>query len=702
MPSYPTRPSPEQLCTPRSHVDSQPSSDGVRLIGLLARPIRRRLGLAGLLLPMSGTPLASETPSELDFFEPIPLVSMATRLPGEVLDTPAAVTILDRDIIEASSALTIPDLLRLVPGFQVAHATGALFTATRHGVSDQLERRLEVMINGNSVYLPTNASVDWNLIAVALEDIERIEVVRSPNAPAFGGNAMFGSINIITRKPFELAGTYLRATGGSIETAIGVGRLGGRLGAMDAVATFQYSQDQGFDDVNDHTRINNLRLQGTLDLSARDNLDVEIGYSDGEAGADGVGSALEPFRDFKLRDSYQTLTWRRTEPDGAGHRLAFTHRSTTQDDSYQVPVAPGLYLPLGYQDTDAERFDLEFEQRLAAVSDWRLLWGVGASYDSIRSDLFLARYGGEVSAWIGRAVVSAEWRPIERLFINLNALTEFHEVADTYTSPRLGLNWRFAEQQAVRASVSRNYRVFSVGEQLADYPLVLSDGTYLRQLIRSTGPGLAPERLDSYELGYLAEWRGRGLSLDLTLFEEQMYDEWAELEDPLGTAVFGDKGGRWTTRGLEAQLQFKPDRDTLLFGSYAYAETDGWEYTRIDADGKRTGRQSLNDTTPQHTLALQVSRKFDPGWQASAAVYHMSDMRWLGEGGSVDAYTRIDAKLSKTIGWDDREAQIELIVQNLTGDEYDEFRPDNVFEKSGNVFERRVFLQLSMQWPPPR
>jgi hypothetical protein len=80
----------------------------------------------------------------------------------------------------------------------------------------------------------------------------------------------------------------------------------------------------------------------------------------------------------------------------------------------------------------------------------------------------------------------------------------------------------------------------------------------------------------------------------------------------------------------------------------------------------------------------------------------MSDMRWLGEGGSVDAYTRIDAKLSKTIGWDDREAQIELIVQNLTGDEYNEFRPDNVFEKTGNVFERRIFLQLSMQWPPPR
>jgi iron complex outermembrane receptor protein len=653
-----------------------------------------------LLVLSSTSALAVETPSELDFFAPIPTISMATRLPGEVLDTPAAVTILDREIIQASSALTIPDLLRLVPGLQVAHATGALLTVTRHGVGDQLGRRLEVMVNGNAVYLATNASVDWNMLGVAIEDIDRIEVVRSPNAPAFGGNAMFGSINIITRKPFELAGAYLRATGGSIDTAIGVARLGGRMGALDAVGTVQYIEDNGFDLVNDDKRINNLRLHGTLDLGSRDSLDIEIGYSDGEAGADGVGSAIEPFRDFKLRDSYQALTWRRTEPNGAGHRLALTYRSTTQDDSYQALLAPGLYLPLGYQDTEADRIDLEFEQRLAAAEDWRFLWGLGARYDRIRSDLFLVRHGGEVSAWTGRAVVSAEWRPLERLVANLNALTEFHEVADTYTSPRLGLNWRFAEHQAVRASVSRNYRVFTAGEQLADYPLVLSDGTYLRQLVRSTGPGLSPERLDSVEFGYLVEWPARRLSLDLTLFHEEMRDEWAGLRDPERTSVFTDKGGRWTTRGLEAQLQFRPDRDTLLFGSYAYAQTDGWEYTQIDADGTRQGRQSLNDTTPRHTLALQVSRAFNPGWQASAAVYHLSDMRWLGEGGSVDAYTRVDAKLSKTIDWGGNQAQIAFILQNLTGDEYDEFRPDYVFEKRANVFERRAFLQLSMQWPP--
>ncbi len=626
------------------------------------RPNLFRCAPSCLTLLVFSAVLAAEPPSERDFFDPIPTISLATRLPGEALDTPASVTVIDRAMIEASTATNIPDLLRLVPGFQVAHATGAQYTATRHGVSDQLERRLEVLVNGNSVYQATNASVEWNLVGVALEDIDRIEVVRSPNAPALGSNAMFGSINIITRKPFELSGAHLRATGGSLETAIGVSRVGGRVDPMDAVATFQYTEDDGFENIDDHKRITNLRLHGDLALSSYDTLDLEIGYSGGEVGADGVGTEVEPFRDRRLRESYQSVTWRNTRADGGGHRLAFTHRVTTQDDSYLYFITPSLFLPLGFYDSGAERFDLEFEQALAPGQDWRLLWGVGARHDRIESDLYLARSGGEVTAWTGRLLGAAEWRPAEDLLVNLNALTEFSEIADTYTSPRLGVNWRFSKDQALRASVSRNYRVFSASDQLSDYPLVLSDGTYLRNLIRSTGPDLAPERLTSYELGYLADLPSPRLSFDLTLFREELWDAGAGPRDPTRATVWLEKGGDWTTEGVEAQFRFAPDRETLLFGSYSYAETNGRSVTQIDAQGSPIAWQSLDDTTPRHTLALQLSRKLRPGWQGTLAVFHLSDMRWLGEGGAVDAYTRLDAK--------ERFTNKLLSLPRLTGNKY--------------------------------
>jgi iron complex outermembrane receptor protein len=660
-------------------------------------------GPIGLILLACSSAWANNLPHELDFFEAIPTLTSATRLRETALQTPVSVTILDREVIDASTATSIPDLLRLVPGFQVAHATGAQYTATYHGVSDQLERRIEVMVNGNPVY-QVNGTVEWNLLGVPLEDIDRIEVVRSPNSPAIGGNAVHGSINIITRKPFELAGTYLRATAGSLDTLIGVARIGGQLGRMDTVATFQYSEDDGFTDVDDHKRINNLRIQADLSLSPVDTLDIEAGFSEGEVGADGVGTELEPFRDRRLKDSHQTMTWRRSQPDGERFRVAFIHRATSDDDSYRyfIDKNRNLYVPLGSSDVSSERLDLEVEHGLAPTRTWRFLWGAGARYDVVRSDLYLARNGGEVSAWTGRLLAAAEWRPIETVHVNLNALTEIHEIADTYTSPRLGVSWRFAEGQALRAGVSQNYRVFGPGEQLAYYPLVLSDGTYLgRDLVRATGPGLEPERLTSYEAGYRREWPDHRLQFDLKIFKEELKDAWSGARDPNRTTIWSGENGRWSTKGLEAQLNLAPDDKTQLIGSYAYAETDGSEFTRIDSDGRFFDRQSLDDTTPAHTLALQLSRRLQQGWLGTLALFHASDMRWLGEGGKVDAYTRLDAKISKSIKLGDTQAALSFIVQNLTNDGYFEFRPNDVFEKAGNLFDRRFFLQVSLQWPRP-
>jgi outer membrane receptor protein involved in Fe transport len=299
----------------------------------------------------------------------------------------------------------------------------------------------------------------------------------------------------------------------------------------------------------------------------------------------------------------------------------------------------------------------------------------------------------------GLVLMAADWRPVDSLVISANALTEFSEIADTYTSPRLGVNWRFAEGQALRASVSRSYRVFSAGEQLSDYRVVLSDGTLIRQLIRATGPGLPPERLTSYELGYLLERPSPRLSFDLKLFREEFRDGWSGARDPQRTTIWSGENGRWDTTGVEAQLRFAPDRETLIFGSYSYAETEGSEFTRIDAQGNPIEFESLDDTTPRHTLALQLSRNLAGGWSGTLALFHVSDMRWLGEGGEVDGYTRLDAKVSKAMSVGEARIDLALIGQNLMNDEYFEFRPDFVFEKPGNRFDRRVFVQLSVYWP---
>lgn len=128
-------------------------------------------------------------------------------------------------------------------------------------------------------------------------------------------------------------------------------------------------------------------------------------------------------------------------------------------------------------------------------------------------------------------------------------------------------------------------------------------------------------------------------------------------------------------------MRYQPDAKTLIFGSYAWAKTKGSEPTRLDENGAMVDWQSLNDATPEHALALQARRRFGRGWSGALAVFHLDEMRWLGDGGPIDAYTRVDSKLGKRFRLSDAEVNIELIVQNLANAPYQEFRDDSVYKR---------------------
>ena len=184
-----------------------------------------------LLLLLSGycvTAIAREI-SEQDYFADISAITTATRLPQSPEQSPVSITIINRDMIEASSAIEIVDLFRLVPGMRVAHANGNLFSVAYHGYASAFPNRMQVLVDGRSVFTPLFSIVDWNNLGLTINDIERIEVIRGPNAAAYGANAVSGTINIITRKPFQVEGQSIVLTTGSIGTRNASYRCQGRL-----------------------------------------------------------------------------------------------------------------------------------------------------------------------------------------------------------------------------------------------------------------------------------------------------------------------------------------------------------------------------------------------------------------------------------------------------------------------------------------
>jgi len=169
---------------------------------------------------------AAQAEDEAIYFSDLPVVASVSRLPQRLADAPTAVTVIDRDIIKASGARDLNDIFRLVPGFQTYPNTTESARVSYHGMGEgDYAPRVQVLVDGRSMYSPLfGGGVNWAVLPVALEDIERIEVVRGTNAVSYGSNAFLGVINIITVDPALTHGVSVStamATRTSVTTTCG-------------------------------------------------------------------------------------------------------------------------------------------------------------------------------------------------------------------------------------------------------------------------------------------------------------------------------------------------------------------------------------------------------------------------------------------------------------------------------------------------
>ena len=130
-------------------------------------------------------------------------VFSASKKEEPLFVAPAAVYVLTSEQILRSGATTIPDVLRGVPGVEVARIDASKWAVSVRGFNDVFADKLQIMIDGRTVYAPLFNGVIWSDNEIALQDIERIEIVRGPGGALWGANAVNGVINIISRRAKE-------------------------------------------------------------------------------------------------------------------------------------------------------------------------------------------------------------------------------------------------------------------------------------------------------------------------------------------------------------------------------------------------------------------------------------------------------------------------------------------------------------------
>ena len=654
-------------------------------VGVLARALL--LG-AALAYPYA----VQATLTETDFLDEMPVVLSVSRMSQPVNEAPAAVTVIDRDMIRASGFRDIPDLLRLVPGFSVAYTRDNTWAVGYHGMADAFSRRFQVLVDGRSFYSAAYGVVNWGELPLSMDDIERIEVVRGPNAATFGANAFFAVINIITKEAVQVPGSFASLQYGEQGMAGVTLRHGGGEGDLNYRLTFSAQNRDRFEtDVVDGAATGKLFeesrtyfLNGRADyrLSDTDELSAQFGTSVGDWQAGRLYSSpkLDHFLEPRQQDvdtQYAQLKFRRALSVDDEWSLQFYHSRHNLDAPSRLD-AYGLTI-IGDQDALQTRTNLEFQANTRLASTLRMAWGAELRRETVESRLYFDTDDTQQGV-LGRINANLEWRLHPQLLLQGGAMLEHHYYAGFDVSPRVAMNYDFSPGHTLRLNVSQAYRTPTFLEQDGQYIYRSTTGVPVF-VVGLTPNDLQSERIRSHEIGYVGHYRPWQLQVDAKLFYDQMEHYIGSTE--VAGAYQPQNSGSLEVRGGDLQLNWQPTSAFRLSVQYArvFISTSP-ALDLVDDD--------VTDSAPRDSFSLLARHDLGQGWAASAGVYHSGRMTWLGDGDPTPAFTRVDVRLARSWNWQGHKAEAAVMGQNL-GKDYNEFRDTN-------VFSRRVYGSLSLAW----
>lgn len=640
--------------------------------------------------------------TEDTFLGDFPVVLSATRLAQPRSDAPAAITIITREMIEASGATEIVELMRLAPGFQIAHEPGDLFVAnpvgvTYHGLSDVFARRLQVLVDGRSVYSPVFGGVRWNELLLDIDDIEQIEIIRGPNAASYGANSFLAIINIKTRHPADVRGVYTRVMAGGHNDREVFLRYATGKDNYDYRLSFGYKGTDAIINQPDSRALRYLNFASEYRLGSNSKLELNVGIGSGLSQA-GKNSLDDPLRFAPTERNYQQLRWTYTASADSEYQLQFYRNYQVYSDVFDAnlliaPPPADTRIDLG---NTSERNNIEFQHIYRFNKNLRAVWGLETRIDQARANDGWFYGLGTVSNRLTRAFTNIESRFAPKWVANVGVMVEDNGITAVGISPRVALNYHITPGRTLRGSVSKGMRTPALLEEYANSfvyagNLVFPPGTPV-WYYGSSG-NLAAEKITSYEIGYLIEEPKRGLSADFRLYQDYISDliAYPENQDPSSRgstepfSLFTNNGSA-AIGGFEIDLQARTSANSKVSITYAYARSNAdlnYQYNTTPTN------LSTSQATPAHILGLLGSYKFSNQIEVNLGMYYVGATQWIDADSPNPEYTKVDLRIAQKFRTPSANGTIEFIGQNLAGQYFD--------HNPAASLDRRFYIRLRMQ-----
>jgi iron complex outermembrane receptor protein len=592
----------------------------------------------------------------------------------------AAVFVITQEDIRRSGATNIPDLLRLVPGLDVAEIDANTWAISARGFNDVYANKLLVMIDGRSVYEPAFGGVFWDVQDVPLEDIERIEVIRGPGATVWGANAMNGVISIITKKAKGTRGSLLKAGSGSETTAQGLVQYGGDLPGHGFFRAFgQYSNDSSLFLPSgqlgaDAWHMPHGGFRSDWDLTGKDSLTLQGDFLDSRE-----GGTVDSF--ISLSPPFQRV-FNDLVADRGGDILGrWDHRfSDRSETSLQMYYDGGRRIQFGAH-ADRDTFDLDFKQHAALGSSHDLVWGFGYRLDDsyVRPGYSISMLPPGSTDNLLSSFVQDEVHVSNSLWLTAGSKFEHNSYTGFEYEPSVRLLWSPSDRQAAWAAISRAIRqptLEDVDVRFNRFAFPTPNG--LLALVSVLGERhVKSEELLAYEAGYRAQ-ASRRISADLSAFFN-VYDHLRTYEpappflestpSPLHLVVPQVISDRMhgDTYGAEISSALR------VFDWWRVSPGYAWLKMNLYPDAGRldtTSPLQVGDS-PRHQFQVRSEFRLPHAWELDTALYYSGRLPSL----LVPSHTRADVRLA----WHPAKSlELSLVGQNLLDPRHLEFVPPGI------------------------
>ena len=626
-------------------------------------------------------------------------VSSVSKKRESLQGAAAAVHVISNEDIRRSGATSIPELLRMVPGVNVAQINSRSWAVSVRGFLDQRADKLLVLMDGRTLYSPLWGGVNWDAQQTLMEDIERIEIIRGPGATVWGANAVNGVINIITKSAADTDGTLISAAAGGEALADLAVRHAGDLTENTRYRVFargferdsaRLADGSDADDAWDFGQLgfrvdravgpDRLMLEGGAHAMRADAFSPN-----GTLQAPATGLSYEEQRD---RGAHLLARWERSETEDEGQSLQFFVERSERTEIRLVDQITTV--------------DVEYQQR-HAMAEHDLLWGVGYRHIADRAS------GGFVASILPpdrnddlySAFVQDEIQLVpEQLSLTVGSKLEHNDYTGWEWQPSLRLAWTPDQRSTWWGAVSR--AVHTPTRYHHDARLQIATQTPGGPLLIhfSGNPDFQSEELLAWELGYRKQ-ASEQLRFDAAFFYNEYSGPIGSAESaptcqPSGTpppcVTPGDTHMQIDARfvngfdghsyGGELAVNWQAFDWWQLAGSYSALRMD------VEPQSSSIYRGQSQARNPRHQLSINSSIRLSPRSHLDAQVRYVDELAEQ----DIEAYTELDMRFAWR-PWDG--VELSLAGRNLLDDQHTEFASQEGF---GRVIQVERSVHAGLHW----